>query len=89
MRSEFGSEFPQGWSTPTFGLARRGVGAKGHTPLSERDEIEFLSVPSLRILKEFLRRRAAAFLEVLIRLQPATSSLLAPVVDSDRLFLRL
>jgi hypothetical protein len=86
MRSEFGSEFPQGWSTPTFGLARRGVGAKGHTPLSERDEIEFLSVPSLRVLKEFLRRRAAAFLEVLIRLQPATSSLLAPVVDSDRYF---
>jgi hypothetical protein len=58
-------------------------GAKGHTPLTEGDEIEFPSLLSLRILKEFVKRRVAAFLEVLIRLQPGTSSLLAPVVDSD------
>ena len=68
------------------------VGAKGclwegpHAFNSERDEIEFSSLPSLRILKEFIKRRVAAFLEVLIRLQPATSSLLASVVDSDRSF---
>jgi hypothetical protein len=73
----------QGWGTSTFVLVRRAVGAKGHTPLTEREEIEFPSVPSLRILKESLKRRVAAFLEVLIRLQPATSSLLASVVDSD------
>jgi hypothetical protein len=85
MQSEFGSEFPQGWGAPAFGLVRR-CGAKGPTPLTERDEIEFLSVPSLRILKEFLTRRVAAFLEGLIRLQAATSSLLASVVDSDRYF---
>src|SRR5271155_5895203 len=65
----------QGWGTPTFVLARRGVGAKGPTPLAARDEIEFPSLPSLRILKE-----------VLIRLQPATSSLHASVVDSDASF---
>jgi hypothetical protein len=51
-----------------------------------RDEIEFPSHPSLRILKEFIKRRGAAFLEVLIRLQPSTSSLLASVVDSDGSF---
>jgi hypothetical protein len=68
-------------------LVGRGVGAKGHTPLTARDEIEFPSLPSLlRILKEFIKRRVAAFLEVLIRLQPATSSLLASVVDSDGSF---
>ncbi len=63
----------QGWRTPTLVLVRRGVGAKGHTPLTARDEIEFPSLPSLRILKEFIKRRGAAFLEALIRLQPATS----------------
>ena len=64
------------------------VGAKGHTPLTARDEIEFPSLPS-RILKEFIKRRVAASLEVLIRLQPATSSLLASVVDSDGSFCTL
>jgi hypothetical protein len=73
----------QGRGTPTFVLVRRGIGAKGHTPLTAR---EFRSLPSLRILKEFIERRVAAFLEVLIRLQPATSSLLASVVDSDGSF---
>ena len=43
-----------------FVLARRGVGANGHMPLAERDEIEFPSLPSLRILKEFIKRRVAA-----------------------------
>lgn len=76
----------QGWGTPTFVLVRRGVGAKGHTPLTARDEIEFPRLPSLQILKEFIKRRVAAFLEVLIRLQPATSSLPASVVDSDGSF---
>jgi hypothetical protein len=76
----------QGRGTPTFVLVRRGIGAKGHTHLTARDEIEFPSLPSLRILKEFIERRVAAFLEVLIRLQPATSSLLASVVDSDGSF---
>ena len=51
---------------PTAVLVRRGVGAKGHTPL-ESDEIEFPRPPSPRILKEFLKRRVAAFLEVLVR----------------------
>ena len=83
MQSSAGSEF-QRWGAPTFGLVWRGVGAKGHVPLTERDEIEFLSVPLPRILKEFLRRLVAAFLEVLSRLQPATSPLPASVVDSDR-----
>jgi hypothetical protein len=86
MQSECGAEFPQEWRTPTFVLVRRGVGAKGHTPLAARDEIGFPSLPSLRILKELTKRRAAAFLEVLIRLQPAASSLLASVVDSDAFF---
>jgi hypothetical protein len=72
--------------TPTVVLVRWGVGGKGHTPLTARDEIEFPSLPLLRILKEFIKRRVAAFLEVLIRLQPATSSLLASVVDSDGYF---
>jgi hypothetical protein len=76
----------QEWGAPTFVLVRRGVGAKGHTPLTARDEIEFPSLPSLRIRKEFIKCRVAAFLEVLIRLQPATSSLLASVVDSDGTF---
>jgi hypothetical protein len=81
----------QGWGTPTFVLVRRGggakgVGAKGHTPLTARDEIEFPSLPLLRILKEFIKRRVAAFLDVLIRLLPAASSLLASVVDSDGSF---
>src|SRR5580704_2957480 len=71
------------WGTPTFVLVRRSVGAKGHTPLTARDEIEFPSLPSRRILKTNIKRRVAAFLEVLIRLQPATSSLLSSVVDSD------
>jgi hypothetical protein len=62
MQSECGSEFPQGWCTPTFVLVRRGVGAKGPTSLTARDEIEFPSLPSLRILKEFIKRRVAAFL---------------------------
>ena len=74
----------QGWGTPKFVLVRRGVGAKGHTPLIARDEIEFPNLPSLRILKEFIKRRGAAFLEVLIRLQPATSSLLAAQLSADR-----
>jgi hypothetical protein len=66
-------------------LVRAGVvGAKGLTPLA--GEIEFPSLPSLRILKELIKRRVAAFLEGLLRLQPATSSLLASVVDSDRSF---
>jgi len=73
----------QGWDSPTFVLVRTGVGAKGHTPLTARDEIEFPSLSSLRILNEFIKRRVAALSEVLIRLQPATSSLLASVVDSD------
>jgi hypothetical protein len=51
-----------------------------------RDEIGFPSLPSLRILKEFIKGRVAAFLEGLIRLQPETSSLLASVVDSDGYF---
>src|SRR5271168_1421856 len=63
--------------TPTFVLVRRSVGAKGHTPLTVRDEIEFRSLPS---------RRIAAELEVLIGLRPATSSLEASVVDSDGFF---
>ena len=75
-----------GWGTPTFVLVRRSVGAKGHTPLTARDEIEFPSLPSRRILKELIKRRVAALLEVLIRLQPATSSLHASVVDSDGSF---
>jgi hypothetical protein len=70
--------------TPTFVLVRRDVGAKGNTLLTAREEIEFPSLPPLRILKEFIKRRVAASLEVLIRLQPATSSLLASVVDPDR-----
>ena len=74
----------QGWGTPTFVLVRAGVGANCLTPLAR--DIEFLSLPSLRILKEFIKRRVAAFLEGLLRLQPATSSLLASVVDSDRSF---
>src|ERR1700692_3889473 len=77
------------WGTPTFVLVRRSVGAKGHTPLTARDEIEFPSLPSLRILKEFVKGRVTAFLEVLIRLQSATSSLLASVVDSDGYFCTL
>jgi len=76
----------QGWGTPTFVLVRRGVGPKGHTPLTARDGIEFPSLPSPRILKEFIKPRVAAFLEVLIRLQPATSSPLALVIDSDGYF---
>jgi hypothetical protein len=62
------------------------VGAKGHTRLTARDEIKFPSLPSLRIRKEFIKRRVATFLEVLIRLQPAASSLLASVVDSNGYF---
>jgi hypothetical protein len=72
--------------TPTFVLVLSSVGAKGRMPLTARDEIEFPSLRSLRILKEFIKRRVAAFLEVLIRLQTATSSLLASVVDSDGSF---
>jgi hypothetical protein len=55
-------------------------------PLAERNEIEFPSLPSLRILKEFIKRRVAAFLEVLIRGHRATGSLPGWVVDSDRSF---
>ena len=73
----------QEWGTPAFVLVRRAVGEKVHMPLTERDEIEFPILPSLRILKEFIKRRVAALLEVLIRLQPATSSLLASVGDPD------
>ena len=73
----------QRWGTPTFALVRTGVGAKGLTPLTE---IEFPNLPSLRILKELTKRRGPAFLEGLLRLQPATSSLLASVVDSDKSF---
>ena len=76
----------QGRGTPTFVLVRRGIGAKGHTPLTARGEIEFPSLPSLRILKEFIKRRVAAILEVLTRLQPATSLLLATGIDSDGSF---
>src|SRR5258708_3746758 len=81
----------QGWGAPTFVLVGRGGGEKGHTPLTARYETEFPSLPSLRILKEFTKRRVAAFrvaafLEVLIRWPPATSSLLASVVDSDGSF---
>jgi hypothetical protein len=72
----------QGWGTRT--LVRRGVGVRGHAPLTAIDEIEFPSLPSLRILKEFMKRRVTAFFEVLIRLRPATSSRLASVVDSDK-----
>jgi hypothetical protein len=68
---------------PDVCVGAKGVGAKGHTPLTARVEIEFPSLPSLRILKTNIKRRVAAFLEVLIRLQPATSSLLSSVVDSD------
>jgi hypothetical protein len=64
-------------------LGRWGVGAKGNTLFAARDEIEFPSLPSMRFLKGFIKGRVAAFFEVLIRLQPATSSLLAEVVDSD------
>jgi hypothetical protein len=74
------------WCTPTFVLVRGSVGAKGHTPLTARDEIEFPSLPSGRILKELIKHRVATSLEVLIRLQPAASSLLASVVDSDGSF---
>src|ERR1700677_3314222 len=74
------------WRTPTFVLVRGSVGAKGHTLLTARDEIELPSLPSGRILKELIRHRVASSLEVLIRLQPATSSLLASVVDSDGSF---
>ncbi len=73
----------QGWVTPTLVSVRRGAGAKGDTPLTARDEIEFPSLASLRILKEFIKRRVAPLLAVLICLQAATSSLLASVVDSD------
>src|SRR5437899_12229511 len=76
----------QGWGTPTFALVRTGVGAKGRTPFTARDGIEFPSLPSLRILKELIKRRVAAFLEALIRLQPTTGSLTASVVDSDKSF---
>jgi len=72
--------------TPTFVLVLSSVGTKGRMPLTARDEIEFPSLRSLQILKEFIKRRVAAFLEVLIRLQTATSSLLASVVDSDGSF---
>jgi hypothetical protein len=41
------------WGTPTFVLVRRSVGAKGHKPLTARDEIEFPSLPSRR---EFSRQ---------------------------------
>src|SRR5580704_5790700 len=74
------------WGTPTFALVRRSVGAKGHTHLTARNEIEFPSLPSLRILKEVIKRRVASIIEVLIRSKPATSSLLASVVDSDGSF---
>jgi hypothetical protein len=74
------------WCTPTFVLVRGSVGAKGHTPLTARDEIEFPSLPSGRILKELIKHRVATSPEVLIRLQPATNSLLASVVDSDGSF---
>jgi hypothetical protein len=67
-------------------LAPRAVGANGHTPLAQTDEIEFPSFLSLRILKEFTKRRGAASLEVLIRAQRATGSQHASVVDSDRSF---
>jgi hypothetical protein len=40
---------------------RRGVGAKGHMRLTARDEVEFPSFPSLRILKTFMSRRVAVF----------------------------
>src|SRR5271168_3464178 len=59
------------WGTPMFVF-----GAKGPTPLTERDEIEFPGLPSRRILKELIKRHV----------QPATSSLLASVVDSDGSF---
>jgi len=62
------------------------LGAKGHKLLAARDEIEFPSLLSLRILTEFIRRRVAAFLEVLIRLQQAASSLFASVADSAGYF---
>jgi hypothetical protein len=62
---------------PDVCVGAKGVGAKGHTPLTARDEIEFPSLPSLRILKKIMKRRVAAFFEVLMRLQPATRSLLS------------
>jgi hypothetical protein len=46
---------------------RRGVGAKGHMPLTARDEVEFPRFPSLRTLKEFMNHRVAAFEGVLMR----------------------
>lgn len=76
----------QGQGTPPFVLVRRGVGAKGHSPLIARDEIDFPSLPSLPILKEFIKRRVAAFLEILVGLQPVISLLPASVVDSDGSF---
>jgi hypothetical protein len=79
----------QEWGTPTCVLVRRGVGANSPMPLAEKDEIEFPSLPSQRILKESIKRRAAAFLEVLIRVQRASGWLLASVVDSDRSFCTL
>ena len=77
------------WGTPTFVSVRRGVGANSQTPLTERDQIKFPSLPELRILKEFIKCRAADFLEVLIRLQRATGLLLASIVDSERSFCAL
>jgi hypothetical protein len=74
------------WGTLTSVSVRRSVGAKGLTPLTVRDEIEFPGLPWGRILNELIKRRVASFLDVLIRLQPATSSLLASVVDSDGSF---
>jgi hypothetical protein len=68
---------------PTFVLMRRGAGANGHTPLAASDEVECPSLPSLQML---IKHRVAASLEVLSRLPPVSSSLLASVVDSDGFF---
>jgi hypothetical protein len=68
---------------PTFVLMRRGSGANGHTPLAARDEIE---CPSLASLQMLIRHRVTAPLEVLSRLPPVSSSLLASVVDSYGFF---
>jgi hypothetical protein len=71
---------------PDVCVGAKGCWFEGLHAFNNENEIEFPSLASQRVLREFMKRRAAAFLEVLIRLQPATSSLLASVVDSDGSF---
>jgi len=87
MQSEGRPGVSSKWSTPTFVLVRNGVGATGHAPLTAGEiRSNSRAFPSLRILNEFIKRRVADFLEVLIRPQSAIGSLLGPVVDSDGSF---